>query len=86
VTALRQGHNAVAYRSRGCRCQTCRRAFAIYQRRASQERAERLKAHPWLAEHGNASTYTNWGCHCEPCTAAHSARIRRWRRTGSGAR
>ena len=55
---------------RGCDCDDCREANAIYHR----NRRHRY----WPARslrHGLKSTYSNYGCHCELCTAANAGRV-----------
>lgn len=61
----------------GCRCDDCREANRIEQRRTDANRRA-----SWTGDHPegkpfSVSTYDNWGCRCDECTAVHSEKCRR---------
>ena len=69
-------HDVNGYR-RGCRCDTCREAHAVW---AVAYRARRYTGFTG-PDCGNASrsTYINQGCRCDKCRAANAAAMAEYR-------
>jgi hypothetical protein len=68
-------HGAAGYRNWGCKCDTCRIAFADEQKDQREYRYQRTEDNGGIAptELHNASTYGNWGCRCIDCVTDYSA-------------
>lgn len=58
------------YSNLGCRCQPCKDANAVYNKRCREQREGRLT--PDDPRHGKTSTYTNWRCRCDACRQSFS--------------
>lgn len=59
------------YRRIGCRCDMCRQAHRIAQRRARAQAAMHPERMPSGA-HGTENGYNYWKCRCDLCRAAMS--------------
>lgn len=79
-------HSSSTYYNLGCRCDLCRAAATVFQRKQRERRyAERELINGRMVatksrRHGKASIYRNWGCQCPPCTSAHTVNVRERRR------
>jgi hypothetical protein len=54
-----------------CRCDLCREANRLDQRRQAAKRKATRPIPPHV-KHGSMSTYSNWGCRCAACTKANT--------------
>jgi len=61
--------NASTYEA-GCRCDDCRGAHRVKQRRMRALRIVRGLLDPTLIPHGTRTGYSGWGCKCEACSEA----------------
>jgi hypothetical protein len=76
MTIMKWQHGLYGYQKKGCRCPACMAAHRVDAQARVERRADRLRADPSLAPHGQANTYTNWGCRCLACARAHNEHVK----------